>query len=136
MRNTKSLLVVLSLFALLALVGQATAQSHLEAYATIPFEFWVEGDRLAAGVYQIEQIESISYLLFISPDGKVVGAYTVAVDDRPVKNSDARLIFRVQDGRHYFYGGWGPYGRHVLKAEAERAVPSGDNRVEIPVSFR
>jgi hypothetical protein len=136
MRDTKNLLIVLSLFVFSALVGRATAQIQMEAHATIPFEFWIEGDRLAAGVYQIEQIESTSYLLFISTDGAVCSAYTVAIDDKPVKDGDARLIFRVQDGRHYLYGGWGPYGKHVLKAEAERTVPSGDNRVEIPVSFR
>jgi hypothetical protein len=109
----------------------------MEAHAGIPFEFWIEGDRLPSGDYQIEQVESISYLLFLSTNGKVVGgAYTVAVDDKPVKDNDAKLIFRFQDGKRYLYGGWGPYGKHVLRTESERAVPSGDNRVEVSVSFR
>ena len=137
MGNARILLIAISLFVSFVSVGQATAQVQMEAHAAIPFEFWIEGDRLQAGEYQIEQIESISYLLFISTDGRVVGgAYTVAVDANPVKDSDAKLIFRVQDGRRYLYGGWGPHGKHVLRTESERALPAGDNRVEVPVSFR
>jgi hypothetical protein len=135
--NARRLLTVLSLFVFLPLVRQGTAQTLMEAHATIPFEFWIEGNHLPAGNYQIEQIESVPYLLVLQPGGYIAaGAYTVAVDKDPVKDSDARLIFRIQDGKHYLYGGWGPYGKHVLKAESKQAAPSGDNRVEIPVGFR
>ena len=106
------------------------------AHASIPFEFWIEGNHLPAGNYQIEQIESIPYLLFLNTDGNIAaGAYTLALDNKPVKDSEARLIFRIQDDKHYLYGGWGPYGKHVLKAESKGAVPSGDNRVEVPIAF-
>jgi hypothetical protein len=136
MGNARNLLIIPSLLVLLVLVGQGAAETPIQAHATVPFDFWMEGDRLPAGSYQIVQIESISYLLFLSTDGKVVsGAYTIAVDPKPVKDSDAKLIFRIQDGRHYFYGGWGPYGKHVLRTASELAVPSGHERVEIPISF-
>ena len=135
MLNAKRLLTISSLLVSLILVG--TAQTRMEAHATIPFEFWIEGDRLPAGNYQIEQIESIAYLLFLNSDGKTVdGAYTLAVDANPVKDSEARLVFRIQNGRRYLYGGWGPYGKHVVTAESTRPAPSGDNRVEVPVIFR
>jgi hypothetical protein len=107
--NARRLLTVVSLLVLLPLVGQGAAQTVTEAHARIPFEFWIEANHLPAGNYQIEQIESIPYLLFLNTDGNVAGgAYTVALDKTPVKESDARLIFRIQDGRHYLYGGWGP----------------------------
>ena len=135
MLSARRLLTISGLLVSLVLVG--TAQPPMEAYATIPFEFWIKGDRLPAGNYQIEQIESTAYLLFLSTDGKIVdGAYTLAVDANPVKDSEARLVFRIQNGRRYLYGGWGPYGKHVLTSESTRPAPSGDNRVEVPVIFR
>ncbi len=137
MIRTKRLIVISSLLGLMALVGQATAQKRMIAYATIPFEFWLAGDRLPAGSYQIEVIEATEYVLFLSVDGKVVdGAYTLPLDEDPVKDTDARLIFRIQDGRRYLYGGSGSYGKRVVKAESTRPAPSGNNRVEVPVTFR
>jgi len=137
MISAKRLLAILSLFVLLVLVRQGVAQEHMMAHATIPFEFWIAGDCLPAGNYQIEQVESTAYVLLLSTDGKTVnGAYTLPVDENPVKDSDARLVFRIQDGKRYLYGGWGPYGKHVLRAESTRPAPSGDNRVEVPVIFR
>jgi len=97
----------------------------------------MEGKRLPAGNYQIEQIESIPYLLLLDTNGNVAGgAYTVVLDSKPVKDSDAKLIFSIQNGKHCLYGGWGPYGKYVLKAETKQAAPSGDDRVEISLSFR
>ena len=137
MRNAKRLLIVWGVLVISGLVGQATAQTQIRPHASISFEFWIEGKRLPAGDYQIEQIESIPYLLLLNTDGSVAaGAFTVALDGTPVKDSDARLIFRIQDGKHYLYGGWGPYGKHVLRAESKQAAPSGDNRVEVPLAFR
>ncbi len=134
--SAKRLLTVLSFLVFSLLVGQVRAQTVREAHARIPFEFWIEGNHLPAGNYQIEQIESIPYLLVLEPGGYLSGgAYTVAVDKNPVPDSEAKLIFRVQDGKRHLYGGWGPYGKHVLRAESKLAAPSGDNRVEVPVSF-
>ena len=134
--NAKRQLTVLSLLVLSLLVGQGKAQTRMEVHASIPFKFWIEGNHLPAGNYQIEQIESIPYLLVLEPNGYVAaGAYTVATDKDPVKDSEARLIFRIQDGKHYLYGGWGPYGKHVLRTDSKLAVPSGDNRAEVPVNF-
>jgi hypothetical protein len=134
--NGRRLLTVISLLVLSLLVRQGTAQTVMEAHASIPFEFWVEGNHVPAGNYQIEQIASIPYVLFLNTDGNIAaGAYTIGIDKNPTKDSEARLIFRIQDGRHFLYGGWGLYGKHVLRAESKLAVPSGDNRVEVPVSF-
>ena len=136
MLSTTKLMAMSSLLMLLTLVGQGTAQKHMMAHATIPFDFWLAGDRLPAGNYQIEVIESTAYVLFLSTDGKVVdGAYTLLLDGDPVKETDARLIFRIQDGRHYLYAGWGSYGKRLVKAESTQPAPSGDSRAEISVIF-
>jgi len=138
MTSAKTLMAIFfSSLTLLVLVGQGTAQKRTMAQATIPFEFWIADNRLPAGDYRIEHIDSRAYLLFRSTDGKIVqDAYTLPLDDNPAKASDAKLVFRIQDGRRYLYGGWGPYGNSVVTVESVRPAPSGDNRVEVPIIFR
>ena len=133
----KRMAIFLSSLALLLLLGQGTAQKQTMAQATIPFEFWVAGNCLPAGDYRIEPVESTAYILFRTTDGRIVqDAYTLPLDENPVKESDAKLVFRIEDGRRYLYEGWGPYGRRVLTAEAGRPAPSGDDRVEVPINYR
>ena len=129
--------IFLSSLALLVLVGQGTAQQHTTAQATIPFEFWIAGNRLPAGDYWIEHIDSRAYILFRSTDGKIVqNAYTLPLDDNPAKATEGQLVFRIQDGKRYLYEGWGPYGKSVVTVESVRPAPSGDNRVEVPITYR
>lgn len=72
-----------------------------------------------------------------STDGRIIQvAYALPLDDDPAKESDCKLIFRIKDGRHYLYGGWGPFGRRVLTGESVRPVPSGDDRAEVPLIYR
>jgi hypothetical protein len=133
----KLMAIFLSSLALLILPGQGIAQKQRIAQATIPFEFWIEGNRLPAGDYQIERLGSTSYLLFRSPDGKIVqDAYALPLDEDPPKEGDSKLVFRIQNGKHYLYGGWGPFGRRVLTGEFARPVPSGDDRAEVPITYR
>ena len=138
MISLKQLMTIfLSSLALLILAGQGFAQKQKIAQATIPFEFWIEGYRLPAGDYQIERLESTSYLLFRSTDGKIVQvAYTLPLDEDPAKDGESKLVFRIQNGRNYLYGGWGPSGRRVLTVESVRPVPSGDSRAEVPIIYR
>ena len=118
-------------------MGQAPVQIQMEAHAAIPFEFWIEGYRLPAGNYQIDLLESTSYLLFRSTEGKIIQvAYALPLDDDPAREGDSKLVFRVQNGRHYLYGGWGPFGRRVLTEESVRPVPSGSTRAEVPITYR
>ena len=133
----KRMAIFLSSLALLLLVGQGTAQKQVMAQATIPFEFWIAGNRLPAGEYRIEHIDSRAYILFRSDDGKIAQyAYTLPLDDNPATATEAKLVFRIQDGKRYLYEGWGPYGKSVLTVESVRPVPTGDNRVEVPIILR
>jgi hypothetical protein len=135
-KNKTSITIFFSLLALLILAGEGIAQQPKFALATIPFEFWIEGSPLPSGDYRIEHVESTAYLLFQSTDGKVVkDAYTLPLDETPVKEADAKLVFRIENGRRYLYGGWGPYGKRVVTAESVRPAPSGNQRVEVPISY-
>jgi hypothetical protein len=134
----KTLMVILlTSLAVLILAGQGIAQKKTTAQATIPFEFWIAGNRLPAGDYQIEHIESTAYILFRSTDGKIAqDVYTLPLDENPVKQSDQKLVFWIQDGKRYLYEGWGPYGKRVVTVESGRPAPSGDDRAEVPIIYR
>jgi hypothetical protein len=122
---------------LLTLAGLGFAQKQRIAQATIPFEFWVEGYRLPAGAYQIDLLESTSYLLFRSTDDKILQeVFALPIDDDPAKTDESKLVFRIENGRYYLYGGWGRFGRRVLTGESVRPVPSGADRAEVPIIYR
>ncbi len=107
MIQNRMIVLILCCFAL-TLVGapRLSAQTPRAVEATVPFAFWIEGSRLPAGVYQIEYIDSSAYFVFRSKDGKSVhDAYTLPLDDVPVNEGDAKLVFRIEKGRHYLYGG-------------------------------
>ena len=124
-------------FVLLLPIIQGAAQEQKAAEASIPFEFWIGGSRLPAGVYRIEHLESTSYFFLRSADRKTAQAvYTLPVDDSPATDGDSKLVFRIANGRHYLYGGWGPFGRRVVTAESTRPVPSGYNRADVLVTYR
>lgn len=124
-------------FVFLLPATRGVAQEQKIAQASIPFEFWIGGSRLPAGTYRIEQLESTSYFVLRSADGKTVhDVYALPVDDSPATKDDAKLVFRITDGRHYLYGGWGAFGRRVVTLESTRPVPSGDDRAEVPIIYR
>lgn len=128
--------ILLGSLGLLIAVSLAAAQTHVIAQTTVPFEFWIEGSHLPAGEYRIEHIETTAYILFRSTDGKIAhDAYTVPLDDSPVSEADSKLIFRIQDAKHYLYEGCGTYGKRVVTGEAWRPQPAGENRVEVPIVY-
>ena len=131
---------LLSSLVLLLPVIQGAAQDRQDqkaAEAKIPFEFWVGGNHLPAGTYVLEHLESTSYFLFRSTDGKtVLGVYVLPVDESPAKKGDSKLVFRISDGKHYLYGGWGQFGRRVVSVESTRPMPAGDHRADVPITYR
>jgi hypothetical protein len=129
-------IAVLSSLVFLSLTTDARAQNPRTAHAAIPFEFWVEGICLPAGDYIIQPVESTSYLLFRSTDGKSAAAvFALPVDEDSARGADSILIFRLEKGRHYLYGGWGPFGRRVVAVESGWAAPSEAARIEVPITF-
>jgi hypothetical protein len=128
---------ILSSLVFLSLTSEARVQNPKTAHAVIPFAFCVEGSCLPAGDYIIEQLESTSYLLFRSTDGKSIAAvFALPVDEDSATEDDSKLIFRIENGRYYLYGGWGPFGRRVVAVESAWTAPSGAARKEVPITFR
>jgi hypothetical protein len=116
---------------------RANGQQPKVAQATIPFQFWIGDNPLPAGDYEIQHVISSTLVLFRSTNGGTTqDAYMIPLDDSSVKPDQAKLIFRVQDGKHYLYAFWGVYGKRVLTAESGRPAPATDGRVEVHVVYR
>ena len=132
-----SILRILCCCVLALVAPQLSAQTHGTAEATIPFDFWIEGTHLPAGRYRIEHIDSSTYFVMRSSDGKSIhDVYTLPLDESPITEQDAKLVFRVEKGRYYLYGGSGPFGRRVVTAESVRSALSGDSRAEVALVYR
>ena len=122
---------------LLLAVTRANGQQPKVAQATIPFEFWIGDNPLPAGDYEIQHVVSSTLVLFRSTNGATTqDSYMIPLDDSPVKPDQAKLVFRVQKGRHYLYGFWGVYGKRVLTVESGQPAPPKDSRLEVPVVYR
>lgn len=116
---------------------RANGQQSKIAQATIPFQFWIGDNPLPAGDYEMEHIVASSLVLFRSTNGDTVqDAYMIPLDDSPVKPDQAKLVFRVQNGKHYLYAFWGLYGKRVLTIESGRPAPAIDSRLDVPVVYR
>ena len=115
----------------------ATGQQPKIAQATIPFQFWIGDNSLPAGDYEIEHVVASSMVMFRSKNGESVQeAPMIPVDDSLVKPDQAKLVFRVQNGRHYLYAFWGVYGKRVLTSESGKPAPATDSRLDVPVVYR
>ena len=116
---------------------RANGQQPKVARATIPFQFWIGDNPLPAGDYEIQHVVSSTLVLFRSTNGATTqDAYMIPLDDSPVKPDQAKLVFRVQDGRYYLYTFWGLYGKRVLTAESGRPAPATESLVEVRVVYR
>lgn len=137
MRLKKICFAGLCALALLCTVDAQEQKLAKLAHATIPFEFWIGGQHLPAGDYIIEHVQSTSYFVVRSTDGKHMGqAYSIPTDDTPAKGNEYKLVFRVVNDKHYLYGGWGPFGKRVLTAESTRPLPSGSSRADVSITYR
>jgi hypothetical protein len=134
-REFSGLSLVCSVLLLLVTVG--TAQTQKVAHATIPFQFWIGDSPLPAGDYQIEHEVSPTLVLFRLNGAKTANqAFMLPIDEDPVKESDFKLVFKDQNGKHYLYEVWGKYGKRVLTAVYGLPNPTGDSRVEVRIIYR
>jgi hypothetical protein len=138
MTHAKQWIGLTLLCSLLLFAGtQALAQQPKIAHATIPFQFWIGDNPLPAGSYEIEHFVSSTLVLFRSKDGsKVQQADMIPLDQTAVSLDQAKLVFVVQNGRHYLYAFWGLYGKRVMTAESAQPVPAKDRQLEVPVVYR
>ena len=139
MKNTfhsrKSFLsILISMFCLGAF---SFGQTNPTPYANVPFEFWVGATRLPAGTYELTHATSPTLVVFsgMKPE-TTTEAFLLPVDEEPVKQSDAKLIFALRNGNYYLYEIRGRFGTRMITAEYGFPEPKGDRRVEVQVTYR
>ena len=124
-------------FALLLCGTSNAAKKAKTAHVAIPFDFWIGDTKLPAGNYRMTHLTTPTLVVFTSSDRKsATEAFMLPVDSNPVKQSQAKLVFLVQNGEHYLYEAWGIYGRRIVTAQYGTAIPTGNSRVEVPVVYR
>lgn len=124
--------------ALCCLATISTAQqAQRTAYAKVPFEFWVGDTRLSAGEYQVKHVISPTLVVFTKKDSRVATeAYLLPVNNEPVSESNAKLVFSVHNGRYSLYEVQGVFGIRRMTADYGEPEPTGDGRVEVSLSYR
>jgi len=122
----------------LVLFGRADAANKTKtAHAVIPFDFWIGDTKLPAGNYEMKHSTSPTLLVFTSSgDKEATEAFVLPINNDPVQESQAKLVFLVQHGQHYLYEAWGVYGKRIVTAQYGMPTPTGDMRVEVPMVYQ
>ena len=125
------------LISILCLGTLSFGQTNRTAHVTVPFEFWVGDTRLPAGAYELTHAISPTLIVFAGmKPGTSTEAFLLPVDEDPVKQSDAKLIFALRNGNFYLYEIRGRFGTRMMSAEYGFPEPKGNQRVEVPVTYR
>lgn len=122
----------------LLLFGRADAADKPKtAHAVIPFDFWIGDTKLPAGNYEMRHVSSPTLVVFTSPGKKrSTEAFMLPINDDPVQENQAKLVFLVQNGQHYLYEAWGVYGKRIVTAQYGIPAPTGDMRAEVSVVYQ
>jgi len=122
----------------LVLFGRADAANKTKtAHAVIPFDFWIGDTKLPSGKYVMRHVSSPTLIVFTSSDGGgSTEAFMLPINNDPVHENQAKLVFLVQNGQHYLYEAWGVSGRRIVTALYGMPAPTGDMRVEVPIVYR
>ena len=108
------------------------AQRVVTATASIPFDFWAEGQKFAAGEYTFDT--GFPGSTSVHRKGtKTTIAVPVIIYGDPVRKEDAKIVFVLRDGKYYLAEFWCMSDRRVVTAEfAHRGQTSpGERQVQL-----
>lgn len=92
------------------------AQRLVTATANIPFDFWAEGQKFAAGEYTFDT--GFPGSTSVHRKGtKTTIAVPVIIYGDPVRKEDAKIVFVLRDGKYYLAEFWCMSDRRVVTAE-------------------
>ena len=112
---------------LLLLSGAGLAQTVASSGASVPFDFWAQGQKFPAGDYLFDSKFPSSISIRAKRTKSSVGIPRVLYGD-PVKKDDAKLLFARRDGTYYLTEVWCVLGKLVVTGEFEHR---GENRQEL-----
>lgn len=110
----------------------AQAQRPLRSgTADIPFDFYIAGNKLAAGHYTLELIAP-TYVTIRSQDGKVQQDLYFLQSAVATKGMPTQLVFAIRDGKYYFAEIWSSLGKSQLTSFAAKP---GDQTKDVPLTI-
>lgn len=109
----------------------AVAQDHPRSgTANIPFDFYVSGTRMSAGPYTLE-IVAPTYVTLRSQDGKQQQQLYFIQTAVPGKDTAAKIIFNLRDGKYYFSQVWSWLGKAQLTSFTPKST---DQTKDVPLN--
>jgi hypothetical protein len=121
--------LILACSFILLLTCSALAQTPLRSgTADIPFDFYIEGNKLPAGHYTLDLVAP-TYVTIRSQDGKVQQDIYLLQSAIATENMPTQIVFAVRDGKYYFAEIWSSLGKSQLTSfnekpnEKTKAVP-------------
>jgi hypothetical protein len=124
-----SLACVLLLFS-----GAGLAQTVVRSGASVPFDFWVQGQKFPAGDYLFDSEFPSSISIRAKGTKLSVGIPRILYGD-PVKKEDAKLLFARRDGKYYLTEVWGMLGKLVVTGEYEHRGEKNNEQREVRLVY-
>jgi len=131
---TKPWLAVSLAWVLLSLSGSGLAQTVGRSSASVPFEFWAQGEKFPARNYLFDSGFPGSISLRSSEAKSSVGISLIQYGD-PVKKDDAKLLFVRRDGKYYLTEVWCLTGKLVVTAEFEHRGEKNSEQREVRLVY-
>jgi hypothetical protein len=110
------------------------AQRVVTATANIPFEFWAEGQKFAAGEYTFDT--GFPGSTSVHRKGtKTTIAVPVIIYGDPVRKEDAKIVFVLRDGKYYLTEFWCMSDRQVVTAEFDHRGQTVAGQREVQLTY-
>src|SRR4051812_39821517 len=123
-------IIILVLATLTAAQSTTPSSSTSTATVHIPYDFWIEGTFLPAGDYTLSR--ELETLVVFRNEGTEVEQQAFLMPTRtPVSAGDHKLVFVVQNGRHYLREIWNSDGRQVVTSEFGMPLSSGETTTQV-----
>jgi hypothetical protein len=119
---------------LLLLSGAGLAQTVVRSGASVPFDFWAQGQKFPAGDYLFDS-ELPSSISIRAKGAKLsVGIPRILYGD-PVSKDDAKLLFVRRDGKYYLTEVWCVQGKLVVTGEFQHRGEKNSEQREVRLVY-
>ena len=130
----KHWLVVTSACVVLVFSSVNFAQTVVTASATIPFDFWAQGQKFQAGEYVFDSGFPGSTSIRRKGSRSTV-AISIVPYASPVKKENAEVVFNSRDGKYYLAEFWGVLDKRVVTAEFEHRGETNEQQRRVRLIY-
>jgi hypothetical protein len=118
----------------LVLSSVGFAQTVVTASASIPFDFWAQGQKFPAGEYVFDSGFPGSTSIRRKGSQSTV-AISIIPYASPVKKENAEVVFNSRDGKYYLAEFWGVLDKRVVTAEFEHRGETNEQRRRVRLIY-